>query len=368
MKQIIIVLALSFICTNQISAQNKEMVVDNNDLFAPFRTVYRHVEDVDFSTSGSSRQGERSIKQHVYQRSNWMNDNYYKELTGKKTSGSSRKGISFSSNDYSTVRVGSSTKGKSFSDRNMEARRRYVDRQAAFARKRRLEQEEARRRAEEKRRREKMLDDQRVDQATDKANARMQRVTDARIARDRYNAGEGLQNAIEASRSSANSRMRGAVKPRRVMHQPKTSATGALHKQHAKRNEYTPAPTQPNSSLHPKLARSNVVLKQPKPYVYRKVQENGKYEFTGRMTKTSIYIEPDPRFGVSDKYSAPKTVASNEGFRLSPNAVVTTGQLMDCDALNMKKLTSRRMMSMAEMKEREAMFREFFPHDYRYRK
>ena len=128
MKQILIALALSLLCTIQISAQNKETVVDNNDLFAPFRTVYRQVEDMDFSTSRSLHQGGITIKQHVYQRSDWMNDNYYKDLTGKNTSGSSRKGISSSLNDYSTVRVGSGIKGKSVSDRNMEARRRYVDR------------------------------------------------------------------------------------------------------------------------------------------------------------------------------------------------------------------------------------------------
>lgn len=122
---------------------------------------------------------------------------------------------------------------------------------------------------------EKALDDQRAAIATAKANARMQPITNARIARDRYNAGEGLQNAREASRNNANARIRGYVKPRRIMHHTNTSATDALHKQHTKRNDNNNTALQNNSSPRPNHSRSYATLKQPRPYVYRKVRKMG---------------------------------------------------------------------------------------------
>lgn len=368
MKKELTTLALSLFCAFQISAQNSETGVDDNDLFAPFRTVYRHVEQVDFSVPKIQRQGS-ILKHHIYQRHDLMNDNSYNDIINRKNYVGPlyTSGVSSSSSDYSTVRIGSGKKGKSVSEMNMESKRRQVDRQVAFAAQKRLAMEEARRRAEEKKRMEKALDDQRAAIATAKANARMQPITNARIARDRYNAGEGLQNAREASRNNANARIRGYVKPRRIMHHTNTSVADALHKQPTKRNDNnnTVLQNKNNPSPHANHSRSYATLKQPKPYVYRKVPKNGKYKFTGRMTQTSIYIEPDPRFGVPDKYSAPKTITSNGGFRLSPNAVVNTGQLIDNGGLTMREIPPRPKANMSHDEEMDEKLREFFPECYK---
>lgn len=368
MKQKLITWALSLFCAFQISAQNSETITDDNDLFAPFRTVYRHIEEVDFSEPKIQRQGS-ALKHHVYQRHDLMSGSSYNDMiNGKKHVGPLYKsGVSASSSDYSTVRIGGGKKGKSVSKMNMESKRRQVDRQAAFTVQKRLAMEEARRRAEDKERMDKALDDQRAAIATANANARMQPITNARIARDRYNAGEGLQNAREASRNNANARIRGYVKPRRIMHHTNTSAIDALHKQHTKRNvdNNTALQNKNNPSPRSNHSRSYATLKQPKPYVYRKVPKNGKYEFTGRMTQTSIYIEPDPRFGVPDKYSAPKTIASNGGFRLSPNAVVNTGQLIGNGGLTMREIPPRPKANMSHDEEMDEKLREFFPECYK---
>lgn len=373
MKKELTILVLSLFCKFQVSAQNTEMVTDDKDLFAPFRTVYRHIEHVGFSTPPRSQRQGSMLKHHIYQRRDLMNDTYYKEIYKEMKEGKSydgflyNSGISISSSDYSSVRIGGSKKGKSVSDMNMESKRRQVNKQVAFAVQKRLAMEEARRKDEEKKRIEKALDDQRAAMATEEANARMQSVTNSRIALDRYNAGEGLQNAREASRNNAVARIRGYVKPRRIMHQTNISVTNALHKRHTKRNDESGTALQKknNSLSRSNYFRSYATLKQPKPYVYRKIPKNGKYEFTGRMNITSIYIEPDSRFGVPDKYSAPKTIASNKGFRLSPNAVVNTGQLINTGVLTMKEIPPRPKSNMPHDKDMDEKLREFFPEYYK---
>lgn len=342
-------------------SQQREEVVSNDDLFAPFRTVYRNVESMDFSTPNGKRSGS-ALKHHVYQKHDMMNGVYYSgqlEQYGKNT-----HGVTIRSNDYTTVRRGSSRTGGSTHDRNRSSKKRQNDRHAQFMANKRAAMAEAKLREEERRRREKEEDDRRASIATQKANEGMQVVTDARIANDRYNAGQGLQNARVASKSRAYSQMRGYVRPRQAANGRGSRAVDALTKTHDNRVNYSP---RMKSALHPKLLQNPMTLRKPKLYVYRKVAQNNKYEFTGRMTKTSIYIEKDPRFGVSDRYDAPKPIASNQGFRLSPDAVVTTGQLINNDELRARYIPERpkNAPQRRHVYDWDEMMKEFFPENYK---
>lgn len=335
MKTILTFVTLVITSCFSLFAQQQEDVVNNDDLFAPFRTVYRNVESVDFSTPRSQRQGS-ALKHHIYGKHDMMNGVYYGgqfELSGKYKSG-----VSVRSDDHITVRRGSVASGRSVSDRNQDSKKRQLDRRSRFMRNKQAAMEEARLREEERKRRDKEEDDKRAAIATQKANERMQPVTDARIDRDRYNAGQGLQNAREASRQRSYSNMRGYVKPQRHMPGNSSGVTDALSKTH--KMHVTPT-LDTHSTLHPRLLQRPLALKKPKPYVYRKVSQNNKYEFTGRMTKTAIYIDKDTRFGVSDRYDSPGPVAGNHGFRLSPDAVVTTGQLIDNGELKARYIPER---------------------------
>lgn len=361
MKTVISALLLIVAAVPATFGQKWEGVVSNDDYFAPFRTVYRDVESIDFSTPRYQRKGSMT-KHHVYQKHDMMNGVYYGGSF--KVAGKYRTGVSVSSNDYSTVRRSSGSSGGTIHDRNQASKKRQLDRNAEFQRHKQEMIEEARQREEERKRREKEEDDMRAAIATAQANAQMQPITNARIAKDRYNATEGLNQARSASRTRAYSQMRGYRKPNRRMNEHGTSAADALKKSHSKRRV---APDNMQSSLHPKLLQNPVMLKKPKPYIYRKVPVNNKYEFTGHMTKTSIFIEPDTRFGVSDKYTAPKTVSANQGFRLSPDAVVTTGQPIKSEDFNVAYIPERPKSSIKTKRDKEfdEMMEEFFPELYK---
>ncbi len=359
-----------------MSAQITEEVVDDNDLFAPFRTVYRNVEHIDFSIPAERRAGT-ILKHHVASKHDMMNDRYYDALlvpTGRKyidvvTTTRRNGGISISS-DNSTVRTGTRHRGMSTSDRNMSSRRAQVNRQAAFAAARREAMREARREAArreyERKVRERAIDNRRAEQAQAQAHARLQGITDARIARDYHNATIGAAQARETSQSTANSLMRGPRIMARTKPRPRTGAMTAeqLRQGIAARRR------KPRVLYRAPKAQSVNSLTRPQPAVVRvKPGKNGEYVFTGRMTRTSIHIKPDPRFGTPDPHSAPRTIAKNEGFRLSPHAVVTTGKPVSIVEYKQKEIPPRKPeikgMTPEEREEmHRIMYEEFFPDTY----
>lgn len=117
-----------------MAAQITEETVDDNDMFAPFRTVYRNVEHVDFSIPAEDQVGT-ILKHHVARRHDMMNGKYYdaqlvptgRRYTDVVTTTRRSGGISISS-DNSTVRTGTRHRGMSVSDRNMSSRRAQVNR------------------------------------------------------------------------------------------------------------------------------------------------------------------------------------------------------------------------------------------------
>ena len=360
-----------------MSAQHVEEVADDGDLFAPFRTIYKDVEDINFKIPADEQVGS-ILKHHVARKNDMMNGNYYggqlvpagktysQTVTATRRSG----GVSIST-DNSTVRTSSGRRGTTVSERNMASRKAQVDRQVAFMQARREAQRQAAResarREYERKLREQALDNQRAAQAEAQANARLQGATNARIAQDYQNATVGTSRARATSKSTANSMMRGprahvAVQP----HRP----TGAMAAQQLR--EGLAARQRKARVLYraPQSQAANTLTKAQPTVVRAKPNKQGEYEFTGRMTKTSIHIKPDSRFGTPDPYSAPKTIAKNEGFRLDPHAIVTTGQPIRVKDLEAKEIPQRKLkikqMSPEEREEqqRQLMYEEFFPEYY----
>lgn len=285
----------------------KEDVVDSDDLFAPFRTVYRG-QSVEFVNNDDHTQEGSALlhrQKMVHQAMNGGLQPYRLQKIGKM-------GIVTSTQDVSTIRT-ASPKGRSISQRNHESKVRQINRQAAFAEKRRQERLAAAERAAaikaEKERREREADNRRVAHTEAQTNARLQGRTDANIRRDYYNAGEGRIQARQTAVNNANAAMRGplsvSVGPAKV--------SGADYAANLRRNR------QRDRSLTPRKQS----LQAP---IIRYVAENNGYTFTGRATKTAIFIKKDPRFGSPKSPVAPKTLKSNHGFVLSPNAVITTGR------------------------------------------
>ncbi len=93
-----------------LAAQNIEEVVDEDDMFAPFRTIYRNIETINFRVPADQQTGS-VLKQHVARKHDMMNGKYYggqlvhvgKSYSDNINASRSSGGISISS-DNSTVR------------------------------------------------------------------------------------------------------------------------------------------------------------------------------------------------------------------------------------------------------------------------
>lgn len=222
---------------------------------------------------------------------------------------------------------------------------------------------EAARREYERKVREQAIDNRRAEQAQAQAHARLQDVTNARMARDYHNATVGTAQARETSQSTANSLMRGPRIMARAKPRPRTGAMTAEQL----RQGIAARQRKPRVLYRAPKAQSVNSLTRPQPAVVRaKPDKNGEYIFTGRMTRTSIHIKQGPRFGTPDPHSAPRTVAGNEGFRLSPHAVVTTGKPISIKEYKQKEIPPRKseikgMTPEERKKMHRIMYEEFFP-------
>ncbi len=316
------ILTAGLMLTGLLALAQVDEVVSDDDLFAPFRTVYRGsgVEFVDYDDPdqvGSILLHQRKMV-HQAMNNGLIGDDI--ELAGKVT------GVTVT-RDGLTVRSGRSS-GKSISDRNRESRRRQIDRQAEFAERRREEQRRAARIAAARKaariRAERIADNRRAAAAEAAAHNRLQGRTNANIAKDYYNAGEGTRVARQNAISAANAEMRG---PQYVAPSTPPKASGASRAaamRHAQKQQ----------RLRARLTKPRRIMMQPVVRYPR--NSNGEDVFTGRATRTSIHIKPDPKIASQVKYNAPRTVSANAGFMLSPNAVVTTGRDSHLDDLRYK--------------------------------
>ncbi len=303
------ILTAGLMLTGLLALAQVEEVVSDDDLFAPFRTVYRGsgVEFVDYDDPdqvGSILLHQRKM---VHQA---MNDGLIEYDIEEVP------GVTVTRDDL-TVRSGRSS-GESISDRNRESRRRQIDRQAEFAERRREEQRRAARIAAARKaariRAERIADNRRAAAAEAAAHNRLQGRTNANIAKDYYNAGEGTRLARQNAISAASAEMRG---PQYVAPSTPPKASGASRAAAMRQ-------AQKQQRLRARLTKPRRIMMQPVARYPR--NSNGEYVFTGRATRTSIHIKPDPKIASQVKYNAPRTVSANAGFMLSPNAVVTTGR------------------------------------------
>lgn len=319
----------------QIGYDGPDDVVDGEDPYAPFRTVYRSVETVDFN---APQQGSIYVFQRKLAHS-MMSDPMPKAIKIEQV----KSGVS-ASRDNSTVRVSSGKKsGGSVSDRNWASRKSSVDRQVAFMQQRQEELRQAHRlaaiREAERKRREKEAEDRKVAQRTAQVDAQLTGQMNQRIQKDYQNATVGRQQALSTSVQTANAQMQG---PKVVQPAPMPKKDGKSMSAEMLAEGYRRRQRKARRIMYP--TASPAPIKTPKPTVVRAVPDkNDEYVFTGRMTKTSIHIKKDDRFGNPSPTSAPRTLKTGkyDGFRLSPNAVVTTGQPIHLPGLEQKVLKSR---------------------------
>lgn len=326
-----VMLAIAFAVYIPAMAQlgyKDDEVVDNGDLYAPFRTVYRHVEKVDFTDDNQELTAPslHHKNTHAIWNSGYPNDNYirYKKVVPDAKRLNASGGLRIS-NDNSTVRTSSGrTSGGSIHSRNMASSKRQVDRQVAFAQQRRAANMKAARNAAQrelaKKRAAQIAENGQVAAVTAATNARLQGATNVRIAKDYYNAGQGTAIARNTAKSTADALMQG---PQFLQRNAKVASkkSGSAMAKNMRQNQAK------NRMRHqvPHTVYTNTNLYQPR-VVRVKPNADGKYALTGRATKTQIFIKKDSRFGTPTKVNGPRTVQANKGFVLSPTAVVTTGR------------------------------------------
>lgn len=215
--------------------------------------------------------------------------------------------------DNSTVRTPSSR------NRQQQIRKQVRDRERRdFFERRQAERMAAAREAAQRRRIEQARrieeDNRRATAAYMAKNAQLQGLTNQRLASDQWHANEGRAATRQVARQQI-----GAPHGMRIsQRQQATAMTGASRARMLQANRQRIQQRDPEPKIY-RPRPPKAVRQRPNPY-------NGKYVFTGRATKSSIFIERDPRLPIVGSSRGPSMTGGGSQFRLSPHAVVTTGQ------------------------------------------
>lgn len=320
MKRLILILTSALIPAAAFS--QIEEVTDDSDLFAPFRTVYRSA-DVEFVDHTDPAQVGSILLHQRKMVHSAMNEGMRPHPLVKV---GVRTGVS-ASDDASTVRAGGRSSGADIMKRNSDSKKRQVARQAQFAARQRAARIDAARKAAARQRARRIADNNRAAAVTAATNAALQGATDARISRDCYNAGPGRELARRNVTSAATAQMLGP-QPVQPATAPKISGAARAHalrdgRSRSRIRNEVPRDKADGSKKIP-FEKKNPI--EPlKPIIRPPRNPKGEYAFTGRATESQIFIKPDSMIAAVTSYNAPRTIHSNQGFRLSPNAVVTTG-------------------------------------------
>lgn len=310
--------------TYALSQNSAGFGIDNLD-FSAFHTQYKYEVECKSNDRGG-RQGNIIC---VYQdmKHNTMN-NGLQAYTITRLSG----GVS-TDKDNSTVRTPSAR------NRQQQTRKQVRDRQCRnFFERRTAEriaaarEAAARKRAEQARR---IAEDNRRAMAAYVAKtAQLQSRTNQRMSADQWHATEGRKAAQQVARQQIGA-------PRGMMVTQRTQApeiTGssravALQANNQRIRRRAPQLTQPIQKVPYKYRP-----RPPRPVRQLPNPNNGKYVFTGRATKSAIFIEHDPRIqivGSASSERGPLLASTGSQFRLSPHATVTTGQPVRSPSLDM---------------------------------
>lgn len=338
MKNSLTIIIVLLACKSyEITAQNNLFDLNHLD-FSPFQTVYK--SEIELCRNVN----QDAVSLHCIQnnmRKDWMNGNP-RPIRITRTGG-----VQISS-DNLTVRTASSTKSSYKQRQYMQKQVRDAER-AAFLERRRAERLEAARIAHQKelerKRRERIEDNRRAATTEAAMNRALQGAANQRIANDRWHATEGRKQAQAIARQSVG-KPRGMQRPN-VQMTPKPKTSGIQLATNLQRA------TVQNRQRTPQMGGIGYYTRRPAPPVIRqKPNSSGEYVFTGRATKSQIFIKRDPRFLTKSNLNGPKYVNGNTQFRLNQNATVTTGQDYHSDDLKFLKKYPPRPLS---AQRREAM-------------
>lgn len=301
------------------SAQDRSSGFGMEELdFSPFQTIYKTEVEICNTRRGENRSLACIQKQ---MREEAMNEGLQPHVITKN-------GIVVSGNDYMTVRQGK-TSGQMTSAQKAKIAREMQDQQdqqykameAVFKeqerQKRLARARENLRKKREKAIREREEDNRRAETAYANMNAQLEVQTHQNIQNDHWHATQGRDMARQVAREQV-----GQPKGMVITSIGKPKKNSGVHMAERMRgNEYVVR------ARKPKEGGMRYYSQRPMPPVVRqKPNPSGQYIFTGRATKTSIFIQKDDRFIFNGQTSGPSLAKDGVMFVLSPNATVTTGQ------------------------------------------
>lgn len=291
--------------------------------FSPFQTVYKAEVDMRYT------ENQGSMIKHFYDIKKEMMHGELKPYTFTKTSG----GIVLSA-DNSTVRQtqrkASSAAQKQYEKQvsdakhqaflQQQAERREAARQAAI---------EAHNRKVERERQERLLDEARTAAERARMTAQLQGRTNQKMQNDQWHATTGKQVVRQVARQEIGKPQgMNVVRTQPVKTSGSTLATRMRDNQNRSR------------SRMPQPGGIEYYSRRPMPPVVRqKPNASGKYVFTGRATKSQIFIEKDKNIQIAQVISGPSLAKGGSEFRLDPHATVTTGQ--DWHSIDFKQPTEK---------------------------
>lgn len=279
--------------------------------FSPFQTVYKGEVEL------CENVNHQAVSIHCIQKNmnqDWMNGNpqpYKITKNGTKVT-----------YDNSTVRV-SSAASSSYKQQQALKKQQRDNRRRSFFEQKRAERIAAARRASKmeiaRKRMERAVDNQVAASTEAAVNASLQGTTDQRIANDQWHATEGRAQAQAVARQAVGQPRGLIITNNSNSDQMQTSGHQLALNLKSNQNR--------NRKRVLQQGGMGYYTRRPAPQVVRqKPNSSGQYVFTGRATKSQIFIKKDSRFVSEGNLNGPKYTNGGTQFRLDPHATVTTGQ------------------------------------------
>ena len=226
------------------------------------------------------------------------------------------RGVKISYDNY-TVRQSKSngTAQKNYKKQQSDARRReFFERRQEERRQAAID---AHNRKVERERQERMKDEIRAAEARAYTARRLQGRTDMNIQNDYWHANEGKKIVQQTAREAI-----GMPQGMTVIHTVPQKSSGSTMANNMRINQNRSRSRRPVQ----RTTAHNYNKRAMPPVLRQRPNKSGEYVFTGRATKTQIFIKKDPKVQLAKSIDGPATSKGGPAFRLSPHATVTTGQ------------------------------------------
>lgn len=273
--------------------------------FSPFQTVYKAEVEVQYP----KRHGNLLKVWNTMQKDAMSGDMKPYKIT--------RTGISMST-DNSTVRQSrnrvSYAVQKQYQKQQRDAERRTFFEQRQEERRRAAV--DAHNRKIENQRQARILDESLAAEERQRKTMQLQGRTNQRMQNDQWHATQGKQIVRQVAREEL-----GKPQGMNVIRTSPIKRSGSAIANNMRNNQSR------NRNRMPVSGGMEYYSRRPMPPIVRqKPNTSGKYVFTGRATKSQIFIEKDKNIQIAQAINGPSLAKGGREFRLSPHATVTTGQ------------------------------------------